>query len=90
MTNPLRTNIALCKTLSYLKLLELAMKAKSHFQFKLNITSGQFNDILFETQVLHAQVLIENRRQEYNQFRPYSSLDYRPFAKISRKVLGLN
>jgi len=70
MTNPLRTNIALCKTLSYLKLFELAMRAKSHYQFKLNITSGQLNDILFEIQVLHTQVLIENWGQEYNQFRP--------------------
>jgi len=32
------------------------------------------------TTLLEAQVLIENWRKEYNQFRPHSSLGYRPPA----------
>ena len=44
--------------------------------------NGKLRDELLNgeifTTLLEAQVLIENWRNEYNQFRPHSSLNYRP------------
>ena len=44
--------------------------------------NGKFRDELLNgeifTTLLEAQVLIENWRNEYNQFRPHSSLNYQP------------
>jgi putative transposase len=37
------------------------------------------NGEIFDT-LLEAQVVIENWRREYNQFRPHSSLGYKPPA----------
>jgi len=46
--------------------------------------NGKLRDELLNgevfTTLLEAQVLIENWRKEYNQFRPHSSLGYRPQA----------
>ena len=46
--------------------------------------NGKLRDELLNgeifTNLLEAQVLIENWRKEYNQFRPHSSLGYRPPA----------
>jgi len=46
--------------------------------------NGKLRDELLNgeifTSLLEAQVLIENWRKEYNQFRPHSSLNYRPPA----------
>jgi putative transposase len=46
--------------------------------------NGKLRDELLNgeifTSLLEAQVLIENWRKEYNQFRPHSSLGYRPPA----------
>ena len=46
--------------------------------------NGKLRDELLNgeifTSLLEAQVLIENWRKEYNQFRPHSSLGYRPSA----------
>ena len=46
--------------------------------------NGKLRDELLNgeifTTLLEAQVLIENWRKEYNQFRPHSSLGYRPPA----------
>ena len=45
---------------------------------------GKLRDELLKgeifTTLLEAKLLIENRRKEYNQFRPHSSLGYRPPA----------
>ena len=50
----------------------------------LKIMYGKLRDELLNgeifTTLLEAQVLIENWRNEYNQFRPHSSLGYRPPA----------
>ncbi len=47
-------------------------------------SNGKLRDELLNgeifTTLLEAQVLIENWRKEYNQFRPHSSLGYRPPA----------
>ncbi|MBC8282280.1 MAG: transposase, partial [Nitrospinae bacterium] len=37
------------------------------------------------TTLLEAKVLIENWRNEYNQFRPHSSLNYQPPAPVTIK-----
>ena len=46
--------------------------------------NGKLRDELLNgeifTSLLEAQILIENWRKEYNQFRPHSSLGYRPSA----------
>ncbi len=46
--------------------------------------NGKLRDELLNgeifTTLLEAQVLIENWRKEYNQFRPHSSLGYKPPA----------
>jgi transposase InsO family protein len=46
--------------------------------------NGKLRDELLNgeifTEVLEAKVLIENWREEYNQFRPHSSLNYQPPA----------
>ena len=46
--------------------------------------NGKFRDALLNreifTTLLEAKVLIENRRKEYNEIRPHSSLGYRPPA----------
>jgi len=48
------------------------------------IFDGKLRDELLSgevfTTLLEAQVLIENWRKEYNQFRPHSSSGYRPPA----------
>ena len=54
--------------------------------------NGKLRDELLNgeilTTLLEAKVLIENWRNEYNQFRPHSSLNYQPPApeKIEPKV----
>ena len=51
--------------------------------------NGKLRDELLNgeifTSLLEAQVLIENWRKEYNQFRPHSSLNYRPPAPETMK-----
>ena len=57
--------------------------------------NGKLRDELLNgeifTTLLKAKVLIENWRKEYNQFRPHSSLGYRPPAPetINPKVVQL-
>jgi putative transposase len=53
--------------------------------------NGKLRDELLNgeifTSLLKAQVLIENWRIEYNQFRPHSFLGYRPLATEEIKPL---
>ena len=54
--------------------------------------NGKLRDELLNgemfTTLLEAKVLIENRRKEYNQFRPHSSLNYKPPVPKTIKQSG--
>ena len=55
--------------------------------------NGKLRDELLNgeifTTLLEAQVLIENWRQEYNQFRPHSSLNYQPPAPEAKQPVKM-
>jgi transposase InsO family protein len=54
--------------------------------------NGKLRDELLNREIFYtlteAKVLIESWRREYNEFRPHSSLGYRPPAPEARMPLG--
>ena len=84
------TSKAIRKWLDNLKVGPLFIEPGSPWENGYNESfNGKLRDELLNgeifTTLLEAKVLIENWRNEYNQFRPHSSLNYQPPAPVTIK-----